>query len=117
VEVKEKNVMKRLMRLEAVGVTLAIAMMSAHVIDQVFFAPAIFDGAMGLLALYAETVAIGAGIAVLRALDRARQSAPEVSRPSRAEGRVVHMPPARARFPFSSSVDTAVENCRNSAAS
>jgi hypothetical protein len=109
--------MKRLLRLEAVGATLGIAMVSAHVIDQVFFAPAIFGGAMGLMALYAETVAIGVGIAALRAIERARQSAPDVFRPSRAEGRVVHMPPARARFPLSPSVDTVVENCRSSAAS
>jgi hypothetical protein len=109
--------MKAPLRIAALGVTLGIAVLSVHLVDQVFFAPKIFEGTMGLLALYAETAAIGVGIAGVRSLERARRALPDVSRRSPGAARVLHMPPARAGLALSPSVDTAVENWRNSAAS
>ena len=55
------------------ALTVVLAMVSAGVIAQIFFAALPFGGASGLLALYGETAAIGVGLAALRQLGHARR--------------------------------------------
>jgi len=52
--------------------TLATAMVAAHLVSRIFFQDSPFEGAFGLVALWGETAAVGVGLAMMRVIEGAR---------------------------------------------
>jgi hypothetical protein len=57
--------------------TLATAMVAAHLVSRIFFQDSPFEGAHGLVVLWGETAAVGVGLAMMRFIEGAREGAKE----------------------------------------